>query len=219
MEKQFSVYVVDDHPLVTEAICSVVRSLSAFKLVGSSETSAKALDEILASKPDIVVLDIIMPDISGIEILNNIKEKLPSTKTIVFTGCVEEDKIKDFLIAGANAYILKGSSMSELIDAFNTVAKGNYYFDKEVGKILTTVSCAQSGVCNGEDNFNALVEKYDLSAREISILKKILDGASCSKIAEELEIKLSSVYTYRSRLMKKIGVESISELFKVFLKK
>lgn len=206
-----SIYLIDDHRSLLDALKVFFQSESDFSVVGESTVAMKCLDELIQLKPDILVLDLLLENENGIELLKELSRTNSSVKTVVFTGSADEKHIADCFKYGALGYVLKGGGLNELIEAVNAVAKGNYYLSQHVGKIFfDQVKFSEKHFDKGKSEI--------LSQREKEVLKMTGEGRSCSEIAEILKLELSSVYTYRNRLINKLGVKNTSELIAAAVK-
>ncbi len=200
-----SVYLIDDHRALLDALKVVFKSHSGISIVGESTSAKNCLDELLQLNPDVVTLDLFMENENGIDFLKELKRRGLSFKTVVFTGSSDGGHVSDCFKHGALGYVLKGGGINELADAVIAAGKGNYYLSERVGKVF----------------FNQVdfIEKHpdkketeELSQREKEVLQLTSKGKSCSEIAKTLKLELSSVYTYRNRLINKLGVRNTTEL-------
>ncbi|MFA6290301.1 MAG: response regulator transcription factor [Victivallales bacterium] len=206
-----SVYLIDDHRSLLDALKEVFKGYPKISLAGESTAAKSCLDELVQLKPDVLVLDLRLENENGIDFLKELKKRGSSVKTVIFTGSANQEDIAECFKCGALGYVLKGGSIEELVEAVIAAGKGNYYISEHVGKILfNQVKYNGKPIDNGKSE--------GLSQREKEVLKLTGEGKSCSEIAENLKLELSSVYTYRTRLMNKLGVKSASELIAAAVK-
>lgn len=210
MDKNISVYIIDDHPVIIDCIKLVLKKVDDIEVIGSSTEGIKALQELKELSPNVVIVDLHMPDIDGFEIMRSLREICEDMKFIVFTGDVDEKVIIQSVLSGANGFVLKGLEMENLVNAVRVTSKGDYYFCKKAGEDIVN---KLSGSFKG--NVKEMTEK--LSPRELELMTEISKGVSCSEIARHLKIDLNSVYTYRNRLMNKVGAKNPTELVKIAL--
>lgn len=162
----------------------------------------------LDKKPDLVVLDITMPDMYGIEVTRKIKAKLPDVKILILSMHLDLRMIIEVLQAGADAYTLKDSEPSELVTAVKNVLAGKMYLSSKVIKLLVRDYISKHSVPL------SLEQLKDLSARERQVLSLISESKSIKEIAEELHISRSTADTHKANLMRKLGCENTNELIR-----
>jgi DNA-binding NarL/FixJ family response regulator len=199
------ILIVDDHPLMRSGLRHALEQRPGFVLAGEDSTGSSAVHRAAELHPDLVLMDIHLPDISGLEAMRQILALAPATKIIVFSGDTDRRLVDQALEAGACGYILKRSVVDELIHAIEMVTAGKLYLSAEVS----------TGIL--EDYRKSLVGETGpsrpvLSAREKQLLRLIAEGRRNKEIAAELNLSANSIETYRARLMKKVGCSSTAEL-------
>ena len=200
-----SVYLIDDHRALLDALKSVLKSYPEVSIAGESTSAKNCIDELIQLNPDVITLDLFMENENGIDFLKELKKRGLSFKTVIFTGSSSEDTVSECFRNGAIGYVLKGGGIDELVHAVIAAGKGNYYLSKDVGKLFFEKVKFSEKRPDKE-------KPETLSQREKEVLKLTGEGKSCSEIAEILKLELSSIYTYRNRLMNKLGVKNASEL-------
>lgn len=198
------IFIADDHSLIREGIKKILSTESDIKIVGESFDPFEVLEQLKKLKPDVIILDISMPGKSGLDLLKEIKIQLPDIKVLMMSMLPEEQFAKRTLKAGASGYITKTSLPEEFILAIRRVASGRKYVSQNLAEQLA-------------EDIDENVEKkpYELlSDREFQILKLIASGKSQTDIADELAISVSTVNTYRSRILEKLKLKSNSELIR-----
>ena len=206
-----SVYLIDDHRSLLDALKEVFKGYPKISLVGESTSANKCIDELIKLRPAVLILDLFLENENGIDFLKELKKRGLTVKTVIFTGSANQEDIAECFKYGALGYVLKGGSVEELVEAVIAAGKGNYYLSEYVGKTLfDQVKYNEKRIDN--------VKSEVLSKREQDVLHLTGEGKSCSEIAENLKLELSSVYTYRTRLMNKLGVKSASELIAAAVK-
>lgn len=205
-----SILLIDDHKLVLDGLISIVKEIPDFEILGTAKNGKEGFDIAKTMNPDLVLMDIDMPIMNGLEATRRIKqEKLP-TKVIILTMHNEASLIKKVMDIGADGYLLKNADREEFFDALKTVVAGKSYFSADVTKaLLNPQSNAQS---NFDDN--GAVQLSKLTEREIDILKNIAEGLSNKEIGDKLFISHRTVDTHRTNLMKKLEVHNIAGLIK-----
>lgn len=201
------VYIVDDHQMLIDGLKSLLMDEEGISVVGENTNPQIALTEIESYKPDIVLSDINMPKIDGVELTKLIKKKLPATKIIALSMFGEKETIEQMLRAGASGYILKNTGKKELLEAIKQVSQNNSYLSKEVDETL-----------HAQGNHNSLLEPK-LSAREIDIVELIAKEYSNAQIAEALFISERTVETHRKNIFRKTNTKSVLGLIKYCIDK
>jgi DNA-binding NarL/FixJ family response regulator len=195
------VFLADDHAVIREGLKSLIRSQTDMTVIGEANNGRSALNQAVKLRPDVVVMDISMPELNGILVTERLKEQCPATKVLVLT--VHEDKayVQHMLKCGVSGYILKRAVVEELVSAIRTVATGNIYLDSSLAaKVLGTYSHKQAS--------NERMAHDELSARETQVLQLTAWGYCNKEIANKLTISTRTVETYKSRLMDKLGFRS-----------
>lgn len=194
------IFLVEDHGVVREGIKRLLERRPDMEVVGESEDSEQALKRIREVQPDVVMMDISMPGISGIELTRQVRQVCPATKIIALTVHEDEGYIGEMLRQGAVGYLLKRIPTEELALAVRTVADGGTYIDPRVASKVVRVIVKT-------DN-KELSASVDLSEREQYVLRAIAKGHSNKEIAAMLDIGVKTVETYKARAMEKLGLKS-----------
>lgn len=208
MDLKHRVILADDHKLFIEGIAGMLSAVEGIEIAGKAHTGKDALQMTLDKKPDLVVLDITMPDMYGIEVTRKIKAKLPDVKILILSMHLDLRMIIEVLQAGADAYTLKDSEPSELVTAVKNVLAGKMYLSSKVIKLLVRDYISKHSVPL------SLEQLKDLSARERQVLSLISESKSIREIAEELHISRSTADTHKANLMRKLGCENTNELIR-----
>jgi DNA-binding NarL/FixJ family response regulator len=198
---------VDDHQLVRQGIQRVLQEASEIQIVAQASDGIEAI-EILATLPvDVVLMDIDMPRMTGVEATGIIKERFPEVKVIALTMLDESRFISQMVANGARGYLLKKSSSEELITAILDVAQGKQYFSQQ---ILNLFMQGMRNNTNAED----AVPRVQFSKRELEVLKLIAGGKTNEQVAQMLEISARTVETHRRNILQKSGVKNTAALVK-----
>ena len=208
MDLKHRVILADDHKLFIEGIAGMLSAVEGIEIAGKAHTGKDALQMTLDKKPDLVVLDITMPDMYGIEVTRKIKANLPDVKILILSMHLDLRMIIEVLQAGADAYTLKDSEPSELLTAVKNVLAGKMYLSSKVIKLLVRDYISKHSVPL------SLEQLKDLSARERQVLSLISESKSIKEIAEELHISRSTADTHKANLMRKLGCENTNELIR-----
>jgi two-component system, NarL family, response regulator DegU len=207
------VVLADDHEIVRNGIKILLESEGDLEVVGEASDGQEALDECKTKQPDILIVDINMPKMNGIETIRQLKAYSPSTKALVLSMHEDEEYILQSVEMGATGYLLKGSNKQEFLKAIHTVQKGEKYFTGDISNILvqhylnlrnkTTTSPTPQ-----ETGDNALTK------REKEILSLIYKGESNKDIAEKLDKSVRTIETHRFNIMKKLDANNLAELLR-----
>ena len=194
----------DDHTLMRQGLRKILEGRADWEVVSEAGDGRSAVKLALELHPDVVVLDIGMPLLNGIEVTRQIARRLPKTGVLILSMHADEAYVTQALKAGARGYLLKDSAGTELIQAVEAVAAGKSYFSPSVAKVML------DDYVHGPSD---AVDRYDaLSEREREILQLVAEGHSSKEIAEMLSVSPSTVETHRTHILQKVGVHSTAEL-------
>lgn len=199
-----TVYIVDDHRMLVDGLSLLLSGESNLKVVGKSINPQMAFDEIKQLKPQVVLSDIQMPEMNGIELAKSIKRVLPDTRIIALSMFGDAGHINDMISAGATGYLLKNSDKQDVLNAINTVVSGKEYFSQTVKEELER---AEKAIEEGPD-------KPNITAREKEIIQLIAKECSNAQIAEKLFISERTVETHRKNIFRKTNTKSVVGLLK-----
>jgi DNA-binding NarL/FixJ family response regulator len=200
------ILVIDDHPIVLDGIRTMLQDESSFRITGTARNAAEALSFLEQQTPDIILLDISLPDKDGLELCQEIRITNKKSKIIGLTSFNEAGMISSLLQRGGNGYLLKNMERSELIRAMQTVLKG---------KIFLSDAANESILAQFQNQKAATEEGPLLTRREKEILMMLADGLKGPEIAEKLFLSPLTVETHRKNLCKKLNANSVQMLLKV----
>ena len=204
------VLLVEDHLVVRESIRAILERGDEFRVAGEVENGAEAIQFCRKTPPSLVLMDVSMPGLNGIEATTEIVRHCPNTKVVVLSGYDDEVSVMNAIKAGARGYILKRASLTDMLDAIRTVARGGSYLSPQVSdRLLRRI---QTGNVNTPSNSPIL---QGLSPREVQVLRLVAEGKSSKEIAGVLNLELETVRSYRKTMMKKLGVNNAATLTKV----
>jgi len=208
MAARISIMIVDDHPLFREGLKSIIVRDQRYEIIGEAGSGQDALDKAREIKPELMMVDLSLPDMSGIQLTRQILEKLPQTKIIIVTMHSKVDYIAETFQAGATGFVVKESAAEGLLKGIETVLKGDYFLDNAVS---TQVVQTLKKLPGKETTINdAHYEK--LTTREQEILRLLAEGLSSKEIAKKLFISPKTVENHRANIMNKLDLHSTLEL-------
>ena len=208
----FNVLLVDDHKIMRDGIRAILRHNEEFVIVGEAESGEEAVQLCRRKKPEIVLMDIGMPGLNGIEATQEILRHVPETRIIILSMYDDEHSVVSAIRSGARAFVLKKASDNDLLDALRTVAKGGSYLSPQVSDRL--LKRIQKGDLEAKPAPSAL---ESLSPRELQVLRMVAEGKTSKVIAVMLDLGLQTVRGYRKTMMKKLGVGNVAGLTQVAL--
>lgn len=197
------IIVVDDHQLFREGIISLLSRKDDLEIIGEAENAEELMNILDSKKAHIVLIDISLPGINGIEIISQVRKEHENVKFIVLTMHAEGQYVIKAVKAGASGYLIKNADEVELLTAIKQVALGNKYFNNEISHLMI------SGMATVEEE-----SQKQLSEREKEVLTLVSDGKTTKEIAEELFVSARTVETHRVNIMKKLKVQNTAELIK-----
>ncbi len=204
MADEIRVVIGDDHTIVRTGVRMLLDSEADIRVVGEAGDGAEALKLVQQTTPDVVLLDIAMPVMDGLEATRQIRAQWPEVNVLILTMHRTEEYFFEALKSGASGFLLKGADTNDLINAVRTVSWGEVFLYPSMAQKLVKAYLVGAG--NGE------YEADDLSPREKEILKLLSEGYSNAEIAEQLVISASTVYTHRGNIMNKLGLSTRHEL-------
>jgi len=208
MVKKKRVLIVDDHPLVREGLKAIIKQSPKFEVVGEAGTAREGLGMAEELKPDLVVLDISLPDQNGLELARKIRGSLPDTRILVVSMHSRIDYVTEAFKTGANGYMVKESAAERLISALESVARGDYYLDHSLSPQVV-----QELMRSPEKETRIIDATYrSLTPREQEIMRLLAQGLSAKEIADRLFISPKTVENHRTNIMDKLGLRNSIEL-------
>lgn len=196
------VALVDDHPVLMEGLRSLLLNNMDVDIAGCFVNGEGILSYMESHNLDIVLLDIALPDINGIDLCQKIKKRSPGTSVLIFSNHSERSMVMQAIHNGASGYFLKNASLEELTNGIREALDGGIVFSREVKEIISRPSA------------NELEGLPQLTRREKQVIKLLAEGKTSIKIAEELSVSSLTIDTHRRNLMQKFGVKNAAELIK-----
>jgi two-component system response regulator NreC len=208
--RMISIVVADDHGIVREGLRRLLESEPDLKVCGEAADGREVLEQVVSTRPDVVVLDITMPRLGGLETLERIRSEHKETKVVLLSVHSDSSFIQSAISLGADGYVLKNGRAAEIVTAVREVMNGGSYFSPAVAREIVEQLRAPKGESN--DPFSLL------SGREREVLHFIADGLSAKEVAVELSISTKTVEAHRTSLMRKLGVRKATELVRYALR-
>lgn len=197
---QTKIFIVDDHYMVIEGIRSLLQNEKNIEWLGHAMNAASCLAFLFKQLPDIILMDINLPDKSGIDLCKEVIAKYPSVFVIGLSTFNQQSFIQKMIDNGASGYVLKNATQEELCDAINTVVRGKQYLSHEVAQVLRS---------------SDQQEKPILTRREIEVLELIAEGLTNNEIAQKLFVSPTTVDTHRKNLLSKFSAKNTATLIKM----
>lgn len=211
-KENIRVVLADDHVVVRSGIKTLLEHEGSIQVIGEASDGQEALEVVKNLQPDLLIIDIRMPIMNGIEATKQLQQYSKSTKALILSMHDDEDYILQSIESGASGYLLKDTSKEEFLKAINTVYEGGKYFSGDVSKALV------NSYLNIKDKKpqkpTSITTQYDLTKREKEILALIADGLGNKDIAEKLGKSVRTIETHRFNIMKKLKVNNVVELLK-----
>jgi DNA-binding NarL/FixJ family response regulator len=198
-----SIVVVDDHGIVRDGLCALLDGHFHMKVVGSVANGKDAILSAERLKPDVIVMDLVLPELSGIDATLRILAALPLTRIVILSACDTSEHVFRALRAGARGYVLKESAGAELVHAVLAVVAGDRYLSPRITGVVIDSLLNDAAPASPIES---------LSPREREVLHLTVSGASSAQIGEKLSLSRKTVDTYRSRVMGKLGVPDLAGL-------
>jgi two-component system, NarL family, response regulator NreC len=200
------VFLVDDHQVLLEGMVKLIQNHPSMDIVGTARDGREALKQIDALQPDVVLMDISMPNLNGVETTRLVTEVSPHTKILILSMHENEEFLRRALKAGATGYLLKDATADELFSAIEEVHQGHSYLSPSVSRKLITEYLGTAEAKPG------VIQEQPLSGREREVLQLLTEGHSNQAIATCLHLSPATVATHRKNIMKKLQLHRITEL-------
>jgi len=208
----FQVLLVDDHKILRDGIKAILRDVGDFDVVGEADNGTDAVQFCRKLNPDVILMDIGLQGLNGVEATIEILRHSPDAKVIILSMYDDEHSVVSAIRSGARAFVLKKASDGDLVDALRTVAKGGFYMSPQVSeKLLVRIQ-------RGDLEAKAAPAMLEgLSPRELQVLRLVAEGQTSKEIAVMLDLGLQTVRSYRKTMMKKLSVNNVASLTQLAL--
>lgn len=208
MAEQKSIIIIDDHPLFREGLKTIISRDDRFKVIGEAGSGHKGLEITKRLKPDLVIVDISLPDQSGIQLTRDLRRLFSETKILIVSMHSKIDYIAEAFQAGATGYVVKESASERLLQGLKSVVKGDYYLDSSVSHAV--VENLMKSPLKAAKITDA--DYASLTPREQEVMRFLAEGLSSKAVAEKLFISPKTVENHRANIMNKLGLHSTIEL-------
>ncbi|SHJ00241.1 response regulator transcription factor [Pseudozobellia thermophila] len=215
MNQTTKIVLVDDHSLVRDGIRALLESEEDLEVIGEGASGKEALALVDEKEPDVLIIDIRMPVMTGIEAVKELKSRNSPVKSIILSMHDSEEYILQSVGAGAMGYLLKDTGKAEFIKAIHTVRDGGKYYSGDISNVLVNhlLNPAKEGI-EGPKRNKAADNPFDLTNKELQVLKLVLSGLTNKQISEKLQNSKRTIETHRFNLMRKMEVKNLIDLSK-----
>lgn len=211
--KKIRVLIVDDHTLVRDGIRSLLALTADIEIVGEAANGREALEKVRQLVPDVVLMDLAMPIMGGLEATRRIRREFPATKVLALTQYDDSEYVIPVIAAGARGFVTKMSSFSELASAIQAVYRGDSFLSPSAAAALIEECQQKTNVEEGKDPYQQLTD------REKEVLKLVVEGHSAREIADMLVVSPKTVEWYKTSLMNKLNIHNRTDLIKFAIRK
>ncbi len=201
------ILIADDHDVVREGTRAVIERQPGWEVCGVAATGREAVAQASALKPDIVVMDMTMPELNGLDAARQIKRRLPETEILIFTAHQTDELIREVFEAGAKSFIFKSDAQRFLVEAIQSLSQHKPFFTDKVSEVLFAGILDRSGAKS-----QAGKTSKRLTAREREIVQLVAEGKSNKEAAEVLGISVRTAETHRASILRKLGLDSVADL-------
>ncbi len=205
--KTIRILIADDHEVVREGTRMLLKREPGWEICGVAKTGRDAVEQAKRLQPDIVVLDMSMPELNGLDAARQIKRALPKTELLIFTAHEREELMREVFEAGVKSYILKADAGSHLVEAIRSLSQHKPFFTTKVAEVLF----AKFSSGSADERPGSKSEKH-LTAREREVVRLLADGKSNKEVADALGVSVRTAETHRASLLRKLGLTSLADL-------
>ena len=210
---KIKVLVAEDHTIVRKGLCALLYAESDIEVVGEAANGREAIKMVEQLSPDVVLMDITMPELNGMDATRQLKKRFPDLKILILSMHTSEEYIFETLRAGASGYLVKRSATTDLIQAIHVAYKGDSYLSPDISnKVINYYVKQKEGVPDEPEGLDKL------SDREREVLQLIAEGGKTREIAEKMFVSVKTVETHRRNIMKKLNIHTVAGLTRFAIK-
>ena len=200
------IVVADDHPLMRRGICDLLESEPGWKVVAEASNGREAVEAMTGSKPDVLVIDLAMPELNGLTATREILRALPKTEVVLLTMHNTEQVIREVLESGARGFVLKSDAGQNLVAAVKAVAAGKPFFTPNVADVVL------KGYLRSNSKSGSRANLPVLTTRELQVMQLLAEGKANKAVANALQISVKTVEAHRSNINRKLSIKTTSDL-------
>ena len=201
------ILVADDHEIVRQGLRALIETRAGFVVCGEAANGREAIDRTAALKPDVLVLDIAMPELNGLEAARRIPAVSPRTQILVLSTHHDDALVHELIAAGVRGYVLKSDAAKDLVTAIESLSSGRPFFSAQIADVVVEGFVGRGRLLPGDGGAAAR-----LTSREREVLQLLAEGRSTKEVAASLDIGIKTAETHRANLMKKLDLQTIAEL-------
>lgn len=202
------VLLVDDHKITRQGLRSMIEKENDLEVIGEAEDGREALDLAKENSPDVVVMDISMPDLNGIEATRMILDECPNSRVLALSMHADRRFAAGIFSAGAKGYLLKDCAFDEVVEAIRTVSQGRAYLSPDISEVMLDDYVDRLGEDGDESAFSVLTD------RQREVLQLLAEGQTTRQIAQELDVSVKTIESHRQNIMEKLDIHNVAELTK-----
>jgi DNA-binding NarL/FixJ family response regulator len=205
------IFVADDHEVVRKGLCALLENGTGWSVCGEAANGREAVEGVLALRPHVVVMDLAMPQLNGLEATRQILKHAPRTAVLVLSATESEEMVREVLRAGARGFVLKSDSGQDLVVAVDGLRRGRPFFSARVADFVVRGYLEGRG---SEEPKSSVSASKTLTSREREVLQLLAEGKTNKEVAAGLSIQVKTAEAHRANLMRKVGVRSLGELIR-----
>jgi DNA-binding NarL/FixJ family response regulator len=205
------IFVADDHEVVRKGLCALLENGTGWSVCGEAANGREAVERVLALRPHVVVMDLAMPQLNGLEATRQILKHAPRTAVLVLSATESEEMVREVLRAGARGFVLKSDSGQDLVVAVDGLRRGRPFFSARVADFVVRGYLEGRGP---EEPRSSAPASKSLTSREREVLQLLAEGKTNKEVAAGLSIQVKTAEAHRANLMRKVGVRSLGELIR-----
>lgn len=209
MTRKIKIMIADDHTIVRQGMRKLLETYPELQIVGESQDGDETIELVKKLLPEIIIMDISMPGLNGLEATREIKKRSPEIKILILTMHAEKEYIFKILQSGASGYLLKGSAIDELVTAIHAVDRGESYLSPPISK-----SIIEDYVGGRQKSRGSVTRSQPLTTREREVLQLIAEGHTSKSIATQLSLSSKTIETHRSHIMQKLNIHNAAGLIR-----